>query len=614
MKRDLILRPYQLAPAKFALETDKGVLAAAPNSGKSEIAIYVMSEYLKENPDHRVLFMPHATNVILDNIMDRMDELNLNFSYSRDVESDAQVHVSLPHSEEDLKKNRYNFVIVDEAHEHYMKKRMQGIIKACKPTKQLLLTGTPENFIKKGGYDIHCLAANQISAEWFSKLHIELVASNYNWKDSYNADQQVKDDFKYDKKDTEKTLENIVMSLLGRVKGNFTADEFNQVKILPKIKSWFKISRSIGKTLITCRSISQANQTYKILQKQGVNVGVSHSKSDLDSQEIAKFKKGEYDIMVVVNRARLGYSDDGLMNVIDMSGTHNPSLIYQTFSRASRGTPDQQKYYLKVTPQGGGQMDLTHMSVCAALMLTDEKYLSTYNGSNFSGIIIPVLKNSRSRSGGSGSGKTRPKKDKVIFPSYSNDVFDLFKNIIGDMDKSASIYKGTTIGEVRHILKFSKQFPRGYWDKKEKCHKEALRYNGRGKFRSESKSAYTIALKNEWMDDICSHMDGIKQKGYWQNRDNCHKESLKYDTRKEFRYESCGAYGVALEKKWINYICSHMIFKRTPRGHWDDKENCRKKTLECNTRSEFSRRSSGAYKSASKNNWLDEFFPKTTKV
>ena len=224
---------------------------------------------------------------------------------------------------------------------------------------------------------------------------------------------------------------------------NFTPDEYNKIKTLPKITSWFKLSKKMGKTLITTFRVTQANQIYKILKEQGVNVGVSHSEVDVESEEVEKFKRGVYDILIVVNRARLGYSDDDLMNVIDIGGSHNPSLIYQTFSRALRGKPETKKYYLKVSPVGEGQMDLTHMSVCAALMLTDKRFLSTYNGRNFNGIVIPVLKKDRKKNGsGGGSGSKKPVKQKVIFPEWSNDIIDTFKNI----------YKATTIGEVRKIL------------------------------------------------------------------------------------------------------------------------------------------------------------------
>lgn len=47
---------------------------------------------------------------------------------------------------------------------------------------------------------------------------------------------------------------------------------------------------------------------------------------------------------------------------------------------------------------------------------------------------------------------------------------------------------------------------RGYWTK-EKCHEEALKYETKSDFQKFSKSAYSSARKNIWIDEICSHMN-----------------------------------------------------------------------------------------------------------
>ena len=47
--------------------------------------------------------------------------------------------------------------------------------------------------------------------------------------------------------------------------------------------------------------------------------------------------------------------------------------------------------------------------------------------------------------------------------------------------------------------------PAGYWSK-ERCQKEALKYDKRWGFGKSSRVAYEMARKNGWLDDICSHM------------------------------------------------------------------------------------------------------------
>lgn len=451
LKRALLLRGYQAPASDFAIDTDIAVLALCPNGGKTEVSIDVIRRYLNSNPFSRVLVLSHSTNVLKANYIDRLDGLELDFEYSTSFDPNCRVHVCLPHSEH-LINGTYGFLVVDEAHENYLEKRVQRIIKKIKPQKQLLLTGSPSKFIKKGGYNIFTLAVNELPEEYFAKLNIELVASNYNWANSYNNDLEVKTDYKFKTADTRKTLETIIIKLIDRVKKGLSAEEFNNPNLIAKLKSWAFTYKKMGKTMIICRSVEQARDVNEILMSNGVSSMVSDYKSDKDSSEIANFKNNKYDVLVVVDRAKLGYSDDSLFNIIDMSGTHNPDMIYQIFCRVLRGTPDMQKYYLKVTTQEYGMMDFTHACVCAALMLTDHKYLSTFNGNNFNGIKIPVLKNPKQKTlSSTGSTKSQQKKQ-FVFPEFTNDVIDMFKNIIHDLDEPVSIYKLTTISEVKAML------------------------------------------------------------------------------------------------------------------------------------------------------------------
>ena len=212
LKRQLILRGYQEPASDYALQHDISVLALCPNGGKTEISIDVIRRLLLLYPNLKVLILTHSTNVLKDNYTDRLDGLNLNFAYSTTFDKNCQVHICLPQSEH-LIKDKYDFLIVDEAHENYLAKRVQSIVKKIKPKKQLLLTGTPSVFIKKGGYDIFPLAINSIPEEYFAKLQIELVASNYNWNNKHNNQLELKSDTIFSKEQTEKTLESIILKL-----------------------------------------------------------------------------------------------------------------------------------------------------------------------------------------------------------------------------------------------------------------------------------------------------------------------------------------------------------------------------------------------------------------
>jgi len=455
MKKDLILRNYQIPASDYIMNSEMCVLVICPNGGKTEVSIRIIERYLKENPNARILILTHSTNVLLDNYVNRLNSTNVSFEYTTEFKKDINVHICLPQNRRKIF-GTYDFLIVDEAHENYLAPRVQGIIEQVKPTKQLLLTGTPSKFIKEGGYDCYYVAANEISNEYFSKLNVELVASNYEWVGHYNSLHEVKEEFVFELEQTKKTLENVIGKLIERLKKEFSPEQFNHPSFFTKLKSWAFTYKSIGKTLIVCKTIEQANMVYEILKNNDVSCGMSHSDCDVESEVIRTFKRNEIELLVVVNRARLGYNDEDLKNIIDISGTHNPDIIYQMMMRAARGNPNMQKYYLKLTPKQLHNMSLTHISVAVALMLTDKKYLSTYNGANFNGLEIPVLKeNERSVKTGDGDGDgeaTRDYRKKNYLPEIMHDVIDSFKNVLHNLDNPASIYKMTTIAEAKIIL------------------------------------------------------------------------------------------------------------------------------------------------------------------
>ena len=59
-KRDLVLREYQIPAAEFATNNSLAVLGMAPNGGKTEISIDVISKFLRLNPTAKVLILTHS--------------------------------------------------------------------------------------------------------------------------------------------------------------------------------------------------------------------------------------------------------------------------------------------------------------------------------------------------------------------------------------------------------------------------------------------------------------------------------------------------------------------------------------------------------------------------
>lgn len=96
----------------------------------------------------------------------------------------------------------------------------------------------------------------------------------------------------------------------------------------------------------------------------------------------------------------------------------------------------------------------------------------------------------------------------------------------------------------------------------ERVKEEALKYNSRNEFKINSPSAYIIANRNKWLNDVCYHMTGgRKLNGYW-TLERVKEEALKYRTKKEFEKGSISAYNIAHKNGWIEDICSHMVSGR----------------------------------------------------
>lgn len=108
--------------------------------------------------------------------------------------------------------------------------------------------------------------------------------------------------------------------------------------------------------------------------------------------------------------------------------------------------------------------------------------------------------------------------------------------------------------------------PRNYWTK-EKCHEVALECISRKEFSKKFNSAYAISSKNNWLSDICSHMKWKTKPMYYWTKDKCKEVSLNCSSRFEFQNKYCSAYRVAYKNKWLDDMCDHMkitgnIFKR----------------------------------------------------
>lgn len=89
-------------------------------------------------------------------------------------------------------------------------------------------------------------------------------------------------------------------------------------------------------------------------------------------------------------------------------------------------------------------------------------------------------------------------------------------------------------------------------------------------------------------------------------KESVHAIALNAKSRKEFQSIANGAYQTALKNKWIDDVCSHMVPKQKPAGYWDDKETTFAEAQKYNKMRDFEKKSGSAYNACRRNGWVDE--------
>ena len=144
--------------------------------------------------------------------------------------------------------------------------------------------------------------------------------------------------------------------------------------------------------------------------------------------------------------------------------------------------------------------------------------------------------------------------------------------------------------------------PNGYWTK-ERCREESLKYNSITDFKKVS--AYSISVNKGWLDYVCSHMFLHKPRNYW-TYERCIEEALKYNNKNDLFKNSKGVVTASKKNGWYDEICSHMEQIETKSyGYWTY-EKCKEESLKYNTKKEFKDKAPGAVKASKKNGWYDK--------
>lgn len=150
---------------------------------------------------------------------------------------------------------------------------------------------------------------------------------------------------------------------------------------------------------------------------------------------------------------------------------------------------------------------------------------------------------------------------------------------------------------------------RGYWTK-ENCAKAALQCKTRTEFKTLFSRAWSVSKQNGWLEDLYSHMvSNATPRGYWQNYNNCYKAAKQCITASEFGKRFHQAYRVALKEEWTKdytWFVSGFELAAQRNAKWTY-ETCREESKKYKTRTAFRSGATGAYEKAWKKGWLDDF-------
>ena len=146
--------------------------------------------------------------------------------------------------------------------------------------------------------------------------------------------------------------------------------------------------------------------------------------------------------------------------------------------------------------------------------------------------------------------------------------------------------------------------PDCYWTY-EKCAEIALICIRRNELRKNFNGAYDAALRNNWLDKICEHMEKPYESNKRWTFDKCQELALNCKNKIEFKIKYTNASHAAQRNGWMNKICMHMEEGKKPNGYWT-KDKCQEKALTCKTRHEFEKKYGSAYISSIQNIWIDD--------
>lgn len=495
------------------------LLGAVTGFGKTIVAWDIIKTYVRNKK--RVLVLTHGQKEIRDNFCKSIGALNNFIEIKQSFDclraSSSRCVVSIPQTIIKYldKLGVFDIVIIDEAHQFYEGTQVQSILRYLgdknSNLKQILLTATHYKFKK--------IKKILISRE------TALKSNNI-----CNADIKILElPQKIDKKYFTSTRE---------LKASYDLQKKSVHKVLTLILK--ELNNQLQKSIIVTHNIETADFIYSVLNKKfRGSVNVSHSECDSNSELVENFKHDKkIKLLVVVNRANLGFDCPSLKYVIDLTFSQNISRIEQMFGRVLRKYRNVKKAYIKAYPKDYYELYKLIMAGVMALSL-DEVY-QTWDG------YISRLTIARSTQNANNNKTAKSNKNEKLETIYNfKDYIDIFKD-------APKISLQDAIQKLRN-LEFQKDF-----NSHDMCLQKASQYSSLFEWKRESPTSYRVACNNKWQRKIAESLGWeIKFDGAYTFKD-CKNYASHYSSITQWQKGHKRSYRIALSNDWVKQIAQDL--------------------------------------------------------
>jgi hypothetical protein len=425
-----------LTNVNYLNPTKPVVLAFGTDGGKTYTTIMDLIIYFSQpgNKNKQVIIIPASKDDTRDNFKYALDDfknLDKYFSYcviDNEVDDDVQlgkktlkalknkcnVVVALPQTLRSVVKKlpKVDRIILDEAHEWYFSNKGDGlinkIIKQTSPTHQLLLTGTPYEFnARNDKFDILHYSVEKLQdygKTGDAEMNVVSTPIDFDILNDFNGEGELRRGTKISKSNIIKSVDNVLLDTLKTQRLPGSIIKSNKLKALQSIGS------KLPKSIWYFKRIAHAKYAYEYCKR--ISIACAISTGDDKESTIKNFKNNDgIKLLIVVNKARQGFSDDELFNIVDFTFSQKPSMLQQMYGRLLRKSklqPNKIKRYFKVAPKN--DIHYYEMLMLGVMNLNLQEFYTTFKGQT-SNLPVPVIKKPKTgkgnREGGGEGGEKR---------------------------------------------------------------------------------------------------------------------------------------------------------------------------------------------------------------